>query len=77
LRTAPRLALNRETLRSLAPHEVEAIATGLDRTIVQVSNGNYGLCSVSMGVTGQSLGCTTASLAGTLATSVVSIGVPH
>ncbi len=77
MRTAPRLALNRETLRSLAPLEVEAVAAGLDRTVVQFSNGNAGLCSVSMGVTGQSLGCTTASLAGTLATSVVSLGVPH
>lgn len=78
MRPDARLSLNRETLRRLSSGEAEAVAAGLDRTIVfQVSAGQHGLCSVSMGVTGNSLGCTSVSIVATLGTSIVSVGTPH
>jgi len=78
VRPDARLSLNRETLRRLSSGEAEAVAAGLDRTFAfQVSAGQLGLCSVSMGVTGNSLGCTSVSIAATLGTSIVAAGGPH
>ncbi len=73
MRPASRLSLNRETLRRLDPGQAQAAVGGVDRTVFQLSARDGALCSVSMGVTGNSLGCTSISLA----TSVVTIGVPH
>jgi len=78
VRPESHLTLNRETLRRLSPSEVQALAAGVDRTATfQVSAGPGGFCSVSMGVTGNSLGCTTSFSIATLGTSVVSLAGPH
>ncbi len=71
------LTLNRETLRRLSPSEVQALAAGVDRNPTYQISAGHGLCSVSMGVTGNSLGCTTSVSIATLPTSGVLTAVPH